>query len=74
MDACDYFISRARCTLPDLCTTRDLIKLGLFGNEMTAKRWRDAGNGPPYFNINGRYFYPKEGIVNYLKDRKCLKS
>lgn len=74
MDACDYFISKARASLPDICTVRDMKKLGLLRGEQVAREWRRKKIGPEYFLINGRYLYPKEAILRFLRDNKCSTS
>jgi hypothetical protein len=74
MDELDYFISKARCTLPDLCTVRDLKKLGIVKGAQAARLWRKKKIGPQYFEINGRFYYPREAILRFLKEAKCSTS
>ena len=71
MDACDFFISKARLSLPELCTVRDLKRLGILKGPQAARVWRNRKIGPEYFEINGRYYYPKEAILRFLRESKC---
>jgi hypothetical protein len=74
MNALDYFISKARCSLPELCTVRDLKRLGILKGPQAARVWRKKKIGPEYFEINGRFYYPKEAILRFLKESKCCTS
>ena len=72
MTACEEFILRMQESLPELASTQDLIKLGIFGSDQAASAARRKKIGPEYFQMNGRVIrYPKNGVIEYLKKSQC---
>ncbi len=72
MNSCDAYIEKLSSTLPDVCTTEDLIDIGIFRSEQTASIARRKGYSPPYFKMkHGAIVYPKESVIQYL--RECKK-
>lgn len=53
--------------LPDLCTVGDLIEYGIFSSDQVAYNARIAGDGPPYYRMRRRIFYPKIEVIKYMQ-------
>lgn len=71
MSACDDFINKVNQALPELATTKDLIRVGLFRTDQGAAAARRLGNSPEYFRLNKRVIlYPKRGVIEFLKRSK----
>jgi len=71
MGACDDFIKKIEKTLPDLCTVKDLIKVGFYKSPQAARSARIANCSPPYFKLGEKkIIFPKEGIIRWLKKGK----
>lgn len=67
-NACDQFIEFVKKHLPELATTKDLIKIGIFNTEAAASRNRRLGKGPHHFKINSRCIrFPKNAVIEYLE-------
>lgn len=52
----------------NLVSGEDLIRLGIGGSSMTLSRWRRKKIGPPYIKIEGRYFYPSNLVLEWLRN------
>ena len=81
MTSCDDFIEKATKVLPELCTTNDLIKLGIYKSAQGATHARQTGRSADYFKLpTGTIVYPKKGIIELLKkskhssDGKCFNE
>ena len=71
MNACDEYIEMAEKELPDIVTTKDLIKIGMYRSDQAASVARRKGKCPGYFQFNKRVvIYPKKGVIDYLKTVK----
>jgi hypothetical protein len=35
----------------------------------TAESWRKHRNGPPFVRFGNAYFYPRDGVIEFLKSR-----
>lgn len=68
MDACIQYIEKLRKELPELCDVAKMIEYGIVSSDQSAYNMRAKKRGPPYFKLNGRYFYPKQGIIEYVAD------
>jgi len=67
----ENYIERAREELPDPCTVKDLIKLGIYRSEQAAYHSRVNHMGPEFFQFdNSRVIYPKDAVIAYMK--KCM--
>jgi hypothetical protein len=72
MTACEDFIQDFIKDMPNLVTTRDLIKYGFYKTDQAAASARRRGNGPEFFKLNGRVIvYPLKGIVEFLRKSQC---
>ncbi len=72
MTACEEFILHMEKTLPELASTQDLIRLGIFGSDQAACAARKRKNGPEFFQMNDRVIrYPRNGVIEYLKRSQC---
>ena len=62
------FISKLKRTLPDLCSVKDLLKVGIYRSEQAAYSARRTGNCPFnfYFPCRG-YVYPKESVIEFVE-------
>ncbi len=71
MTSCDNFIAKARRDLPDLCSTEDLVRFGIYKSSQAAHHARNQGFAADYFKLpQGTIVYPKEGIINLLENSK----
>ena len=71
MTACDDYISKVEQMLPDLATTKDLIKAGIYRSDQAASAARRKGQAPSFFRFNKRVvIYPKQGVIEFLKRAK----
>lgn len=68
MQACDRFIKNLAETLPNLCKVQDLIDAGIFSNRYSAAYARKTKMGPPHIKLAYRVVYPKEGVIEWLKE------
>lgn len=58
-------------SLPPLASPRDLVQAGIFGSTATLCRLRKHGGGPPYIQPSkGVIRYPRDGVKEYLQDRR----
>jgi hypothetical protein len=56
-------------SLPELLSSSDLVKLGLFENEGTAFLARHRGVSPPYVKFGRRVLYPKKLLMDFFCQR-----
>src|SRR5260221_4748847 len=71
MTSCDDFIEKAKRTLPELCTTKDLINLGIYKSDQAAYHARKNGLAADHFRMpHGTIVYPKNGIIELLEKSK----
>lgn len=71
MKGIDKYIESLNQKLPDLCTTRDLIKLGIFSSTAVAEYYRKTNLGPSYFVLGEhRIRYPKLALIEWLEKGK----
>lgn len=71
MNSCDKFIEKARQELPELCSTKDLVRIGLFKSEHCAWHARKKGISFDYFKLpHGTVVYPKKGVIELLEKSK----
>jgi hypothetical protein len=71
MTYCDDFIAKIKRDLPELCTTKDLIRIGLFTSEQAAHAARKKGFAPEYFKLpQGSVRFPKQGVIYLLEKSK----
>jgi hypothetical protein len=68
MNSCEKFIQDLEKRLPNLCRPEHLVEIGIFKYRQSADLARRAGRGPDFFKIGRKIFYPREGIVKWLKD------
>lgn len=71
MNACDSYIDFVEKKLPELCSVKDLVAIGIFKSEQSAYHARRHGDTPEFFLLpNHRVAYPKIGIIDFLKKHK----
>lgn len=70
MNACDLFIKKIQEKLPDECSAKDLVAVGLFKSEQAAAMARYMHNSPGFFKLGGRVIYPKDSVIEWLKENK----
>ena len=70
MSACDDFILKMEKTLPDIVETHELVKVGVYTSLQSAYHARRTKNCPDYFCMGRRVFYPKSGIIEWLRMHK----
>ena len=54
-------------SFPDMLTTDDLVKIGLFEDSNKAYLARYRGNSPDYIKINRKIFYLKSSVISFLE-------
>lgn len=69
MSECEKFINKIAETLPNPCSVKDLVRVGIFKSSPNARNFRSANKGPPYIQLTkwGRVIYPKEGVIKWLQ-------
>lgn len=56
--------------IPELATSADLVRLGLFGSEAALCKARKNGNSPDYIQISpGKIRYPRIAVINFFRAR-----
>lgn len=70
MSACDEYIQNLRQELPKQCSVKDLLKIGLFSSDQSARLARRSGDTPSYFKLRSRIMYPREAVIEWLEKRK----
>lgn len=71
MSACDDFISLVENAIPDMATTSDLVRVGIYRSDQAACNARRIGKCPEYFKFNDKVvFYPKKAVIEFLKKSK----
>ncbi len=72
MNGCEEFITTAAKKLPELCSARDLVRIGFYTSEQVAAYHRKKGYGPDYFHMDqGHIRYPRTAVIEYL--RKAIR-
>ena len=73
MNACDKFIEKLQRELPDLCTTTDLVKTGIYKSPQAVWRARKTGVFVDFFKLpTGTIVHPKDGIIQMLINSKNI--
>jgi hypothetical protein len=68
MKAVNILISKIINNVPELATTRDLIKTGLYRSEQAAYMARRQRRSPPWMRLPGLgIVYPRDGIIEFLE-------
>ena len=71
MNGADAWLRKIADQYPSVLETKDLIEIGLYKTNQSASQARKRGIAPPFFDIEGRgYIYPKEALIEWLKNRK----
>lgn len=66
----DQYINNLSSKLPEMCHTKDLIRIGMYRSSQAAAAARKRGKCPEYVKLNDRVIeYPKQCVIHYLK--KC---
>lgn len=69
MNACDELIAKLTDSLPEVCTINDIIKAGIVNSRATMEYYRRKKMGPPYLRLSARrIYYPKAGILKWMRD------
>jgi hypothetical protein len=73
MNSCDKFIEKLQRELPELCTTTDLVKVGIYKSPQAVWRARKTGMFVDFFKLpTGTIVHPKDGIIQMLKNSKNI--
>jgi hypothetical protein len=71
MQELNEYLRKISYSLPEMCRTRDLIKIGLYRTDQAAAAARKRGNSPEFIQINKRVvLYPKNAVIRFLLN-KC---
>lgn len=68
MTTIENYLAKLEKDLPDLLKTTDLVKLGYIKYIQDVHALRHRGACPPYFRVGKRVFYPKEGVIKWIKE------
>lgn len=65
----ENFLKAVEKSLPakDLVAPKDLVNAGLIGSANSLCRWRDRGYGPAFINVNGRIWYVRASVLEWLR-------
>jgi hypothetical protein len=74
MNACEKYIEDLEGRLPELCRPDHLVKMGIFKYRQSADLARKEGKGPDFFKLGRKVFYPREGILKWLKDNSHVSG
>ena len=71
MNAAEDYIKKVEMQLPDKCTVKDLMRVGIYNCATAAVEARVMGDCPVYFQLRkrGRIFYPKAGVIEWLREK-----
>ena len=65
---CDQFLAFLEMNLAEMCTTQDLIQLGVYTSEQAAANARHKKKCPDYFRLPGRgILYPKAAVLQFIQ-------
>lgn len=65
----DYLI-QLESNLPELTSSADLVKLGIFSSEAALCKARKSGNTPAFIKFSkGRIRYPRGSVITFLRER-----
>lgn len=65
----DELLYKIKHGYSDLLSVKDVIALGLFSSPDMAWEARKYGRSPDYIKMHHKILYPKESIIQFLKDR-----
>lgn len=67
MEISKSLIANIKRKLPELCSVRDLLKIGIYRSEQAAYSARKSGNCPAHFRLPFRgIVYPRDGVIEFL--------
>lgn len=71
MNAAEEYIKKIEMELPEKCTVKDLMRVGIYNCATAAVEARVMGDCPVYFQLRkrGRIFYPKAGVIEWLREK-----
>lgn len=55
--------------MPELLSSKDLVKIGMFRNSDAAYLARLRGHSPDYIKIGGLVKYPKTNVIAFINSR-----
>lgn len=70
MTACDIYIKKIALRLPEICSVRDLVKVGLYASPQAARVARLAQTFPAHFQMGKKIIIPKESVIEWLNKSK----
>ena len=75
MNAAEEYIKKIEMELPEKCTVKDLMKVGIYNCATAAVEARVMGDCPVYFQLRkrGRIFYPRNGVIQWLREKINVK-
>lgn len=64
------YLAAIESQIPELATSADLVRLGLYGSEAALCKARKSGNSPDYIQISrGKIRYPRVAVINFFISR-----
>lgn len=67
MNALNQYIRKLELELPEICSTSDLMKVGIFNSPQSARLARKKNRGPAYIQVGRKIIYPKQVVIEFLK-------
>lgn len=72
MKSCNPLFVKLLRSLPELVSTRDLVKIGMYRTEQAAYAARQRGECPAYLRIPSRgIVYPRQAVIEFLEKSIC---
>lgn len=66
----EEYLSDFENKIPEMATSADLVRLGLFGSEAALSKARKCGNSPDYIQLSiGKIWYPRAAVISFLKNK-----
>ena len=64
------YLSELEGKIPELASSADLVKLGIFSSEAALCKARKSGNTPAFIKFSkGRIRYPRASVITFLRER-----
>ena len=70
MTPCDEYIKRIAQNLPETCSVKDLVKVGLYASPQAAKYARISHTFPEHIQLGKKIIIPKESVIAWLQKSK----
>lgn len=73
-DTLEEHFKKLQDLLPEICTAQNLVEAGLYKSVQAAMYNRKVKRSPPYFRVNKKVFYPRDGVLQWLRMNSSHES